>query len=66
MQSSEALFEPLAKRSDAFAVNTSSPVIGPDALPGNLQVLPLVPLSINEWTFLAPVGLIQSASLLGR
>src|ERR1019366_7334014 len=22
--------------------------------------------SINEWTFLAPVGLIQSASLLGR
>jgi ethanolamine ammonia-lyase large subunit len=44
MQSSEALFEPLAKRFDAFAVNTSSPVIGPDALPGNLQVLPLVHL----------------------
>jgi hypothetical protein len=66
MQSSEALFEPLAKRCDAFAVNTSSPVIGSDALPGNLQVLPLVHLSINEWTFLAPVGLIQSASLLGR
>jgi hypothetical protein len=42
MQSSEALFEPLAKRFDAFAVNTSGPVIGADALPGNLQVLPLV------------------------
>ena len=26
----------------------------------------LYTLSINEWTFLAPVGLIQSASLLGR
>jgi hypothetical protein len=26
----------------------------------------LYTLSINEWAFLAPVGLIQSASLLGR
>src|SRR6516165_3309134 len=26
----------------------------------------LYTLSINEWTFFAPVGLIQSASLLGR
>src|SRR4030095_3015415 len=26
----------------------------------------LYTLSINEWTFLAPVGLIQSTSLLGR
>src|SRR6266576_4318539 len=26
----------------------------------------LYTLSTNEWTFLAPVGLIQSASLLGR
>src|SRR5215472_6284250 len=26
----------------------------------------LYTLSINEWTFLAPVGLIQAASLLGR
>src|SRR5215813_2896462 len=29
------------------------------------RFLCLYTLSINEWTFLAPVGLIQSASLLG-
>src|SRR5215813_588805 len=42
MQSDEALFEPFAKRLDAFTVNPPSPVIGFDALPRDLQVLPLV------------------------
>src|ERR1700687_4085070 len=41
LQSGEALVELLAKRFDALAVNPSRPVIGSDALPGDLQVLPL-------------------------
>jgi hypothetical protein len=36
MQSGEALFEPFAKRLDAFTVNPPSPVIGFDALPREL------------------------------
>src|SRR5262249_55491942 len=47
MQSGEALFEPFAERFDALTVNSSSPMIGSDALPGDLQVLPLVHL-VNQ------------------
>jgi hypothetical protein len=42
MQSGEALFELFAKRFDAFTINPTSPVIGSDALPRDLQVLRLV------------------------
>src|SRR6516225_3658684 len=42
MQSGEALFEPFAKRLDAFTVNPPSPLLGFDTLPRDLQVLPLV------------------------
>src|SRR6516162_4513359 len=47
MQSGEALFEPFAERFDALTVNSSGPMIGSDALPGDLQVLPLVHL-VNQ------------------
>src|SRR6516165_5665243 len=44
MQSGETLFEPFAKRLDAVTVNPTSPVIGFDPLPRDLQVLPFVDL----------------------
>src|ERR1700747_2401312 len=44
MPSGETLLEPLAKPLDAFTVNPPSPVIGFDALPRDLEVLPLVDL----------------------
>src|SRR6516225_7331346 len=44
MQSGETLFEPFAKLLDAFTVNPTSPVIGFDPLPRDLQVLPFVDL----------------------
>src|SRR5215472_5533580 len=44
VQSGETLFEPFAKRLDAFTVNPTGPVIGFDTLPRDLQVLPLVDL----------------------
>ena len=66
VQSSETLFKRAAKRLDAFTVNPASPVVGFDALPRDLQVLRLVDFVDERVNFLAPVGLIQSASLLGR
>ena len=42
LQSGQTLFELLAKCLDAFTVNPSGPLVGPDAIPRDLQVLPLV------------------------
>src|SRR5450631_2580070 len=50
----------------SLPIHTSTASVRFYLFPGHLQVLPLVHLIHNEWTFLAPVGLIQSASLLGR
>lgn len=42
MQSGQALFEHFAKRLDAFTINPSGPMVGSDAIPCDLQILPLV------------------------
>ena len=42
MHLGKALFEPFAKRLDALTVNSTSPIVGSDTIPCDLQVLPLV------------------------
>jgi hypothetical protein len=42
LQSGKAFFDRFTKRLDAFTVNPASPVVGSDAFPRDLQVLPLV------------------------
>ena len=51
VQPGQALFERRAECLDAFAVNPASPMIGFDALPRDLQVLPLVHL-VDERVYL--------------
>jgi hypothetical protein len=41
VQPGKALFEHFAKRIDAFTVDPASPVVGSNAVPCDLQVLPL-------------------------
>ena len=66
MESVQLLVEHLLEILQGLPIDATGPPLPLTRSQAILQVLPLVDLVHQEWTFLSPVGLSQSASLLGR